>query len=622
MPTIAKDKPMDICQKMLFFDGEVVKDKATKQNVPTGNGELFIKKNQSEKNVAIIGNFNNGNVTDATFHIDDNGDCYWNSKRGISSRKGVVFRGTLSYTYTYDKYLKELRLTVNLLEGELLGGLEYSINVPVTLKDNLKYTMAFKKSNRMPYERHFNIFPPTLRFKTQNNAGVNEDAIAPLKPLIVENEWDANENGGCWDVKWIGGVLKNGTNLKGEYYRDSRHCRNFSLSGTNGVSIKGEAESGKLPLADGGYFSWDGRGRSTRLYFPEGEIFEGSFDKVPFVKDNISGYDIEDLALAAKQIMESSSSDFILGTGTYTYPLGKTERVRDGKFIDRLLNNNSQKRLDFTSLISGAKLLSANYDDYINLCKRDFWEYIGKGDLSELDKALYKKTPEYTAQYQAYTTALNGLMYEVVSCYASDFTTNGANVYKSIDLGESAAKNLPLLPIDRNNYWQSAFPLKSSCLSIGKGGNGNRIKFILSSTDIDYLKYLQDANEAKELALLCILKPGTTIEYNPYDAIPTAVGLYLINKNTNTVLADFSKYIDTTDPNKYKGVFKQINAKDNAASKRRSEEAMREYQRRYGKNASPCPTCLGNGSLTYWGNGGSYKKACRTCGGTGRIYKR
>ena len=621
VPTVAKDKPQDICQKMLFFYGAVVKDKTTKQNVPTGNGVLFVKKNQSEENVAIVGNFNNGNVTDATFHIDDNGDCYWNNRRGISSRKGIVFRGTLSYTYTYDKYLKELRLTLNLLEGELLGGPEYSVNVPVTLKDNLKYTMAFKKSNRIPYERHFNIFPPTLRYKTQNNAGVNEDVIAPLKPLIIENEWEANENGGYWEVKWIGGVLKNGTNLKGENYRDSGHCRNFSLSGTNGVSIKGDAESGKLPLADGGYFSWDDRGRSMRLYFPDGEIFEGSFDKVPFVKDNISGYNINDIALAAKQIMESSSSDFTLGTGTYTYPSGKTERVRDGKFIDRLLNKNGQTRLDFTSLITGAKSLSSNYDDYINLCKRDFWNYIGKGNMSELDKAIYKKTPEYSAKYQEYTTALNGLFYEEESCYASDFTTNGVSIYKNINLGNSAAKSLPLLPINRDNiFGESALPLKSSCLSIGS--YSNRIRLMLNSTDIDFLKYLQDANDAEELSLVCLVKPGAALEYTHYDAIFAAVGLYLINKSTGTVLADFSKYLDTTDPNKYKAIFKQIEAKDKAASKRRSEEAMREYQRIYGKNASPCPACLGNGTLTYWGNGGSYKKACRTCGGTGRIYKR
>lgn len=633
MPTVAKDKPQDICQKMLFFDGAVVKDKTTKQKVPTGNGVLFVKKNQSEENVAIVGNFNNGNVTDATFHIDDNGDCYWNNRRGISSRKGIVFRGTLSYTYTYDKYLKELRLTLNLLEGELLGGPEYSMNVPVTHKDNLKYTVAFKKSNRVPYERHFNIFPPTLRFKTQNNAGVNEDVIAPLKPLIIENEWEANENGGYWEVKWIGGVLKNGTNLKGENYRDSGHCRNFSLSGTNGVCIKGEAESGKLPLSDGGYFSWDERGRSMRLYFPNGEIFEGSFDKVPFVKDNISGYNIESLALAAKQILESSSTDFSLGTGTYTtYPSGKTERVRDGKFIDRLLNKTGQTGLDYSSLISRATQISGSdsgwdqyHHNYVPLCNHDFWKYIGKGDISELDKALYKKSSEYNTQYQAYTTALNSLFYTVTPCVASDFTINGASIYKNIGFTDDSAVNaLSLLPITWGQYSDvyAYVPLKSSCLSIGEKGYSNRIRLILNSNDIDFLKYVQDANEAKELGLLCIIKPGLNLATNPYCPIATAVGLYLINKNTNTVLADFSKYLDTTDPNKYKAIFKQIEAKDKAASKRRSEEAMREYQRIYGKNASPCPTCLGNGTLTYWGNGGSYKKACRTCGGTGRIYKR
>lgn len=619
MPIAAKDKPQDICKGMLLFDGEVIKDKSTKQKVPTGNGKLFIRKSQTEDNVAIVGKFDGNNVFDASFYIDEEGsrNCYWNGKLGANGNKGTIFRGTLSYDYTYNKQLKELQLVVNLLDGEIIGRIGDMVNfVPVSAKDNIKYRMAFKNGDWIPFERRFNIFPPTIKFISNEISNSNKYSFSPLIPLFIESEWSAEEGNGSWEIKWVSGKLKNGIDIQAIGYK-SGYCDEFSLSGSNGVSMSTNTLSGKLPLADGGYFSWAG-GESMRLYYPTGEVFDGSFERLPFDIKSLEYFNAHNKATAAMQIMESTVSDFTIADGTYTNSTGKRERVKNGKFIDRLLNNHNNG-LDYATLISGAKLLSANYDDYKNLCKRDFWEYIGKGNISELDKEIYKKTPEYAERYRAYQEALNGLFYEVVSCYASDFSTNGANVYKQIDLGESAARNLPLLPIDRNNYWQSALPIKSTCVA---SGNYSRVKFPINSTDIDFLKYLQDANEIEELALLCIMKPGTTIEYNPYDAVPTAVGLYLINKNSYTILADFSKYLDTTDPNKYKGIFKQINAKDKAASKRKADAEMREYQQRYGKNASPCPACLGNGSLTYWGNGGSYKKTCRTCGGTGRIYKR
>lgn len=622
MPAVAKDKSQNICEKMLFFDGVVVKDESTKQKVPNGYGKLYVKGYEDVDNIAITGCFHGDSVADASFNIDDdgNGYCEWNYKRSTSITKGLIFQGSLSYTYTYDKYSKELQLTLNLLDGELWLGPESSMYFPVTLKDNLKYTMTFEKRDYLPYNRHFNIYPSTLRFKTKNNFGLNEYVIAPLKPLITENEWEANVNGGYWKVKWIGGVLKNGTNIKGEDYRK------FSLSGTNGVYIKKEAESGKLPLADGGYFSWRGRGRSMRLYFPNGEIFEGSFDKVPFEKDNISGHNIEYLASAAKQIMESSSTDFSLGTGTYYYPSGKSEQVRYGKYIDRLLNNCSIG-LDYYSLISGARSLSANYNGFVDLCRHDFWGYIGMGDVSKLAKTRYQKSSEYNTQYQAYTKALNSLFYAVSDCYASNFTINGASIYK--DIGYTDAENtLPLLYISQDNS-SVYLPIKSSCLHIGKteSYSYSSNEFILNSNDVDFLNYLQEANKAQELGLLCIFKPGfvpdkyrSPVDY--WSPFATAVGLYLINKNTNTVLANFSKYLDTTNPSKYIAILKQLDAKEKAASQRREQKEMREYQKIYGKNAYPCPRCVGLGSLTYWGNRGSYKKICGSCGGTGRIYKR
>lgn len=619
VPIQAKDKAQDICKGMLFFDGEVSKDKTTKQKIPFGQGKLFIKgyrDNNIVDNIAITGDFEGDTVRNAAFYINDKGSCNWNNQYNkYSISQGDVFYGLISYNYSYEKDLKMLYLTVSLVEGKLLCyGSKPTGNVRIMPKDKLQYVISFEKSDRVPYRRSYYVSPTTIRFNSQNSTFAYDDACYALKSLIKDNTYEAS-NKGDWEIKWIEGKLNNGVSI----YSSPEFHKNFSLSGSNGVYVRTDSDSGKLPLSDGGYFSWSGNGNSMRLYFPNGEIFDGSFKKIPFEKDNLSGYSEKNLAVAAKKIMGSASSDYTIETGTYSYPSGKSERVRNGEFIDRKLNNQKHDIKDYYSLISGAKQLSANYDDYLSLCKRNFWEYIGKNNMSELDKALYKKTPEYTVKYQEYTTSLNGLLYEIVSCYASDFTTTGMNVYKNIDLGESAAKSLPLLPIDSKNWWQSALPLKPSCLS---SGNDGRIKFPINTTDLDFLIYLQEANDAKELALLCLMKPGATVEYNPYDAIPTAVGLYLINKDTNRVLADLSKYIDTGDPNKYKAIFKQVKAKDKAQRERRENEAMRQYKQRYGNNASPCGACGGTGSLTYWGNGGSYKRVCNQCGGTGRIYKR
>lgn len=626
VPMESKNMSQDLCKGMLFFDGDVAKDKSTKQKIPIGHGKLFVKGYDGYNivdNIAIIGDFDGQSVKNASFCINDNGECNWNNEYNKHTiRTERVFNGQISYNYSYDRDTKKLYLTVNLLEGELFSIPSNSKkNVQITPEDNLQYKMSFEKSDRVPYNRRFNVNPLTIRNTSNNNTDYTDAVFSILNPIIEENYWEAT-NTGDWEIKWIGGKLINGLNLKVLKSKSSDGtCLDFKIEGENGVNAHSDGNAGKLPLSDGGYLSWTDWGKSMQLHYPTGEIYSGTFDKIPFTLDYINGSCSSELfANAAKSIIESSASDFVIGTGTFISSTGKSERVKDGRFIDRLLNNrNNSDSLDYATLISGAKILSDNYDDYKALCKRDFWEYIGKGNISELDKELYKKTPEYKLQYKAYQEALDGLYYEVVACYANDFSTKGASIYKKIDLGESEARALPLLPIDRDNWWQSALPLKSSCVT---SGNVSWIKIPITSTDIDFLRYLQSSGEADELALLCIMKPGITIEYNPYDAVPTAVGLYLINKTTNAILEDFCKYLDTTDPNKYKAIFEQINIKDKAKYKSQVEAQKKDYQRRYGKNASPCPSCAGTGSLTYWGSGGSYKKTCGSCGGTGRIYKR
>ena len=638
-------KYQDICKGMLFFSGDVVKDKANKQKMPSGQGKLFVRGydgNNIVDNIAVTGYFDGDTVTNASFYINEEKAsyfkrCLWNDKLLINNWSQTVFEGTMSYSFDFDKETKSLRLKVELLEGELLGIVKYNhedylVPLKITPENSVFYVMTFKKSDRIPYHHAIKTYGTSIKVKSQILSSPYEDIVlAPIKPFIEEITLSAVEYEGRWRVTIDECRLKNNIKFRPVYSDEGRgKLCNFSLFGKDGVYF-GEDDRNhvglKLPLEDGGYFEFhfdvyanDSKGR---LYFPTGEVFDGTFRHLPFISFRDIQYgNLDDKCKAVANIMKSKSTDFTMGDGMYYNTSGKSERVKDGEFPDRVIETKLAEfnhGLDYVSLISGAKLLSANYDYYLNLCSRDFWKYIGRGDISELDKSIYKKRPEYTTQYQAYTSALNGLLYEVVSCYASNFTTKGATIYKNIDLGNSAAKNLPLLPIDRNNWWQSALPLKSTCQS---SPDESRVKFVINSTDIDFLKYLQDANTSDELALLCIMKPGTTIEYNPYDAIPTAVGLYLINKSTNTVLYDLSNYLDTSNPVKYKAIFKQINTKDKAAYKRKADSEMREYRNRYGQNAHPCGTCGGTGYRTYWSNGRQYKKVCNVCGGRGRYYTR
>ena len=507
----AKDeKPQNLCKGMLFFNGQVVKNKETKQKEPSGQGELFIKQTYETNNVSIKGNFVGDKVYDAVFSINeekafDFKSCYWNGKLLNSSWSQIVFKGTMSYSFDFDKESKSLRLKFELLEGELFGVVEYNyrdhlVPLKITPENSVFYDMTFEKRDRIPYHHAIKTYGTSIKVKSQILSSPYEDIVlAPIKPFIEEITLSAVEYEGRWRVTIDECRLKNNIKFRPVYSDEGRgKLCNISLFGKDGVYFGEDDRNNvglKLPLEDGGYFEFhfdvyvnDSKGR---LYFPTGEVFDGTFIHLPFISFRDIQYgNLDDKCKAVANIMKSKSTDFTMADGMYYNTSGKSERVKDGGFPDRVIEAklaDFNHGLDYVTLISGAKLLSANYDYYLNLCSRDFWKYIGRGDISELDKSIYKKKPEYSVQYQAYTSALNGLLYEVVSCYASDFTEKGATVYKNIDLGTSAAKKLPLLPIDRNNHWQSALPLKSICLD-AKGNN--RVKFTINSIDIDYLKYI------------------------------------------------------------------------------------------------------------------------------------
>ncbi len=620
----AKDKTQDICRNMLYFDGEVVKDKATKQKIPNGYGKLFINGYDGYNrvdNVSITGDFNGDIVENATFQVNDNGRCYWNdSYNQYTIKNKKIFNGKMSYTYSYDKPTRKLYLIVNLLDGELLC---QPFNIPITPENKIQYKMAFEKSDRIPYNRQFNISPLSIKTSTRIYTNYNDDVFSILSPLIEENYWETT-NAGDWIINWLGGKLKNGLTI-----RTSSSNSDFFIDGPNGIKFQSNSDSGKLPLSDGGYLSWTNGGKSMQLHYPNGEKYSGAFENIPFQPDYLHPNCLSKVhANAVKKIIESSVSDFVISNGTLIHPSGECERVKEGKFIDRQLERSvqSDKTLDFSSLISNALRLSNNTKEFSALCKQDFWSYLGRGDMSELDKSIYKKSSEYEKNFNAYSDALNGLFFEIIPCYMSDFTEKGANVYKTNR--DDILKALPLIPISIGNvgYMDCALPVKSSCLIKPKSDNEyGKIKLPIISTDIDYLKYLQEANNDEELSLLCIFKPGVQVNsyFDTFNYVPTSVGLYLINNKTNTILTDLSKYLDTDNPSKYKNIFKQREASVKGEKKKKADTEVKEYKRKYGANASPCGTCAGTGQRTYTNSttGTQYKKTCNICGGTGRVYK-
>lgn len=404
LPITAKDnKPQDICEKILYFNGNVVKDKATKQKVPTGIGKLFIQKDIVSNYVSIEGDFNGNTVDNATFIVgeDGHGNCFWNGIKysdlprsyWTNSDEEKIFQGTVSYSYSYNKNTKDLLLTVNLQKGDLLCHSLQSSKTWITPEDKISYTISFAKNGLnffkiMVYkERRYNVSPNSIKFNTQE-VPKDVDNTAPLIPLITESEWEAKENGGHWEINWIKSTLKNGAEIQPVYKLGG--VTRFTLSGNNGVHFNDEDVFAnlKLPLSDRGYFEWEGESKRMRLYYPTGEIYEGTFNKLPFNKDK-RPYDIS-------AIMRSTVADFGMGEGTYTNASGKAERVKNGEFIDRIAETiqaaqeqpKSPEKPDFFSLTASAIPLKNNHAKFTSLCHRDFWTYIGKKGASERQRNL------------------------------------------------------------------------------------------------------------------------------------------------------------------------------------------------------------------------------------------
>ena len=640
-------KERDVCP-MLTFEGEVVKNKTTKQKEPSGYGTLSIFNGHTWGHdssgatfpvetyiLKLSGHFNGNHISNASLYLND----------------AKIYNGEITYDYSYDKKTKKLEIRLSLTKGHISvfyghyrNDNEYSLPVDSTNKVN--YTISAIKKNTLP--DNYSIRPSKQRLYFSNTV-FSPDADDKLAQILIgrikTNNWVAEATKTKWEGKWLNAIMSDGSKL----------TLNDDDITIYGDSTQYNSSRYLVKLADGGYFQYS-KGNDYSLIFPNGDKFTGSFKKVPLPVKERSVYEIwanpnkkytrtEDGSVIFEKIdeftdspldnyfslMSKKSSDFELWDGTYTHKSGQTERVKNGQFPDRLLATHigSNDGLpSYSSLIQNADKLDSkeSCNKLRALCNKSFWKYIGKSDISELDKELFKQSAEYNTKFEQYQNALSTARYYSIrpfesSSYYGHFSTNKATF--QIPVPYYNVNNLPVIYIVNAEEMLTMFPLSSSCKKtryyelLGERESEQVFAFDVPSTNLEFLKYLQESYQAGELGLLMIFKPGRIYETDKYGCegiITTPVALYLINSKTNAVLYDLSKYIDK-DITKYGAIFRQIIS--------REKEADRTTYHKQAKRIK-CPVCSGKGYLEdqYFDSNNVWttrRNRCTTCYGRGYI---
>lgn len=637
-------KERDVCP-MLTFEGEVVKNKTTKQREPSGLGTLLIYNGHKHRSfndqtwvdtyiLKLSGNFNGEYISTASLYLND----------------AKVYSGEITYDYSYDKKTKKLEIHLSLTKGQIsvFYGHRYKdeYSLPVDSTDKVNYTISVINKSTLPYDYSIRSSKQRLYFSNTVFSPEADDKLAQiLVGRIKTNNWVAEATKTKWEGKWLNAILLNGSKL--------------SLN-RNEITIYGDSTQYNssrylVKLADGGYFQYS-EGNDYSLIFPNGDKFTGSFKKVPLPVKERSVSEIwanpnkkykrtEDGSVIFEKIdeftdspldnyfslMSKKSSDFELWDGTYTHKSGQTERVKNGQFPDRLLatyKGSNDGLPSYSSLIQNAGKLDSKESCNIlrALCNKSFWEYIGKSDISELDKELFKQSAEYNTKFEQYQNALSTARYYSMRplesrSYYGHFSTNKATF--QIPVPYYNVNNLPVIYIVNAEEMLTMFPLSSSCKKtryyelLGERESEQVFAFDVPSTNLEFLKYLQESYQAGELGLLMIFKPGRIYETDKYGfkgIITTPVALYLINSKTNTVLYDFSKYIDK-DITKYGTIFRQIISREKEEERQQQIELDSKYHKQAIRKA--CSWCLGRGYVQGYM---SQEQKCPVCHGKGYEY--
>lgn len=631
LPLSSKER--DVCP-MLTFEGEVVKNKTTKQREPSGLGTLLIYNGQKYKSyndqtlidtyiLKLSGHFNGNHISNASLYLND----------------AKIYNGEITYNYSYDKKAKRLEINLNLTKGHISvfyghyrNDNEYSLPVDSTNKVN--YTISAIKKNTLPDD--YSIRPSKQRLYFSNTVfspKADKRLAQILKGKIKTNNWVAEATERKWIGKWLNATLLNGSKLS----------LNDNEITVYGDSTQYNSSRYLVRLADGGYFQYS-KGNDYSLIFPNGDKYSGCFKKVPLPVEKGSSYDYNRNDIFDKNdsftgnrfenywnLMSTNSSDFELWDGTYTHKSGQTERVKNGQFPDRLLATyiSSNGGLpSYSNLTQNAGKLDSKEasNEYTALCNKSFWEYIGKSDISELDKELFKQSAEYNPKFEQYQNALTTARYYAQISIGQNgnyghFSTNKATF--QIPFPSNIENYIPVLYFHNAGDIRTMFPLSSSCKKVryyevlGERESEPVIVIDVPSTNLEFLKYLQEAFEANELGLLMIFKPGRIYEIDKYGfkgIITTPVALYLINSKTNTVLYDLSKYIDK-DITKYGTIFRQIISKEKEEERQQQIELDSKYHKQAIKKA--CSWCLGRGYVQGYM---SQEQKCPVCHGKGYEY--
>lgn len=392
-------KERDVCP-MLTFEGDVIKNKTTKQKEPSGYGTLSIFNGHTWGHnssgatfpvetyiLKLSGNFNGVHISNASLYLND----------------AKIYNGEITYDYSYDKKTSKLEIRLNLIKGHIsvFYGHRYKdeYSLPVDSTDKINYTISAIKKNMLPDDYSIRSSKQRLYFSNTVFSPEADDKLAQiLTGRIKTNNWVAEATERKWIGKWLNATLLNGSKLS----------LNDNEITVYGDSTQYNSSRYLVRLADGGYFQYS-KGNDYSLIFPNGDKYSGCFKKVPLPFEKGSSYDYNRNDIFDKNdsftgnrfenywnLMSKKSSDFELWDGTYTHKSGQTERVKNGQFPDRLLETyigSNDGLPSYSSLIQNAGKLDSkeSCNKLRALCNKSFWEYIGKSDISELDKELFKQ---------------------------------------------------------------------------------------------------------------------------------------------------------------------------------------------------------------------------------------
>lgn len=625
--TAAADiKVRDVCP-MLKFQGEVIKNKATKQKEPSGQGTLFVPENSRSNYIEFKGDFHGNEIDNAVLQF-----C-----------EGHTFEGTATYSYEYDKDDKCLTLTVNFIDGTLnwdgkmtsyysraKGTHSAKIN---SHTKHFGYRLTFKGSKE---SNRYSINPFYEEF-WYNSKLYPEEIDESVGKMIVDNQWVAklDPKSDRWELYWLYGKMCNGMYIT----RKDPDSHDFYFTGNNDKTYIDNSSDVKLrfPLQDGGFFEWDKENHHIKLIYPSGDSFIGSFSKVPFEFERGSSKGILDFSAYIhydrstdptqylfSQLSSATVSDFIPYEGIYTFANGERDYMAKGHSIGKniLVANGGNPVPDFVDIVLTHIPVDRGYDGIVEkmLNKRSNYDvsdgarqfdklsrgilyYAGKQNGDELDKELYLKSPQYRRDLETYDS-LRSVQKFYSTQYLKTITFSTSGIVLEIDDRYAWYNDkLRILSIGEKGPF---FPFKGSC------SHPYEIEIDVHISNYEALKLLKERQE--NLKLLVTYKAGEWSDYVD-KAIANPTGLYLYDKSNGAILYDMSSLLGNYSSRDIKS--KTNSARQADAEAERRDEA--ERARRYHQQAirQKCNWCLGRGYTDGWMG---KRIECTQCHGRGYVY--